>query len=133
MNQAMPERLAICFRGYICRGSPAAVKPESSSSACLQVRESRGFNRGRFQGISHAVLTVLADGRLKCDFTEHVKTNNSSIKTSFTMYLTKVTEKDVEDAKNSDEHKNTKETEKESEPEAEAEGDIAAEDTEEEE
>ena len=49
MNQAMPERLAVCFRGYICRGSPAAVKPESSSSACLQVRESCGFNRGRFQ------------------------------------------------------------------------------------
>lgn len=49
MNQAMPERLAVCFRGYICRGSPAAVKPESSSSTCLQVRESCGFNRGRFQ------------------------------------------------------------------------------------
>ena len=45
MNQAMPERLAVCFRGYICRGSPAAVKPESSSSACLQVRESRDFSR----------------------------------------------------------------------------------------
>ena len=45
----MPERLAVCFRGYICRGSPAAVKPESSSSTCLQVRESCGFNRGRFQ------------------------------------------------------------------------------------
>lgn len=52
-------------------------------------------------GISHAVLTVLTDGRLKCDFTEHVKTNNSSIKTSFTMYLTKVTEDDIEKAKNS--------------------------------
>lgn len=81
-------------------------------------------------GISHAVLTVLADGRLKCDFTEHAKTKNSSIKTSFTMYLTKATEDDVEAAKNSAENKNTKETEKESEPEAEAEGDIAAEDTE---
>lgn len=52
-------------------------------------------------GISHAVLTVLTDGRLKCDFTEHVKTNNSSIKTSFTMYLTKATEDDIEKAKNS--------------------------------
>lgn len=52
-------------------------------------------------GISHAVLTVLADGRLKCDFTEHAKTNNSSIKTSFTMYLTKATEDDIEKAKNS--------------------------------
>ena len=81
-------------------------------------------------GISHAVLTVLADGRLKCDFTEHAKTKNSSIKTSFTMYLTKATENDVEAAKNSAGNKNTKETEKESEPEAEAEGDIAAEDTE---
>lgn len=128
MNQAMPERLAVCFRGYICRGSPAAVKPESSSSTCLQVRESCGFNRGRFQGISHAVLTVLADGRLKCDFTEHAKTKNSSIKTSFVMYLTKVTEDDVEAAKNSAENENTKEAEKEAEPEAEDEGDIAAED-----
>lgn len=52
-------------------------------------------------GISHAVLTVLTDGRLKCDFTEHVQTNNSSIKTSFTMYLTKATEDDIEKAKNS--------------------------------
>ena len=52
-------------------------------------------------GISHAVLTVLADGRLKCDFTEHAKTNNSSIKTSFTMYLTKATEDDIEKANNS--------------------------------
>lgn len=52
-------------------------------------------------GISHAVLTVLTDGRLKCDFTEHAKTNNSSIKTSFTMYLTKATEDDIEKAKNS--------------------------------
>ena len=52
-------------------------------------------------GISHAVLTVLTDGRLKCDFTEHVKTNNSSIKTSFTMYLTKATEDDIEKATNS--------------------------------
>lgn len=45
MNQAMPERLAVFSRGYTCRGSPAAVKPESSSSACLQVRESRDFSR----------------------------------------------------------------------------------------
>lgn len=105
------------------------MKPESSSSTCLQVRESRGFSRGRFQGISHAVLTVLADGRLKCDFTEHAKTKNSSIKkTSFVMYLTKVTENDVEAAKNSAENENTKEAEKEAEPEAEDEGDIAAED-----
>ena len=51
-------------------------------------------------GLSHAVLTVLTDGRLKCDFTEHVKTNNSSIKASFTMYLTKATEDDIEKAKN---------------------------------
>lgn len=79
-------------------------------------------------GISHAVLTVLADGRLKCDFTEHAKTKNSSIKTSFVMYLTKVTEDDVEAAKNSAENENTKEAEKEAEPEAEDEGDIAAED-----
>ena len=124
MNQAMPERLAVCFRGYTCRGSTAAVKPESSSSACLQVRESRGFNRGRFQGISHAVLTVLADRRLKCDFTEHAKTKNSSIKTSFVMYLTKVTEDDVEAAKNSVGNENTKEAE----PVAETDGDVDAED-----
>lgn len=80
-------------------------------------------------GISHAVLTVLADGRLKCDFTEHAKTKNSSIKTSFVMYLTKVTEDDVEAAKNSAGNENTKETEKEAEPEAEADGDVDAEDT----
>lgn len=81
-------------------------------------------------GISHAVLTVLADGRLKCDFTEHVKTNNSSIKTSFTMYLTKATEYDIEKAKNSAGNKNAKEAEKEAEPAAETDGDVDAEDAE---
>lgn len=81
-------------------------------------------------GISHAVLTVLADGRLKCDFTEHAKTKNSSIKTSFVMYLTKVTEDDVEAAKNSAGNENTKEAKKEAEPEAEAEGNVNAEDAE---
>lgn len=81
-------------------------------------------------GISHAVLTVLADGRLKCDFTEHAKTKNSSIKTSFTMYLTKATEDDIEKSKNSAGNENTKETEKEAEPAAEAEGDVNAEDAE---
>lgn len=82
-------------------------------------------------GISHAILTVLTDGRLKCDFTEHVKTNNSSIKTSFTMYLTKATEDDIEKAKNSAGNENIKEAEKEVEHEAEAEGDVDAEDVEE--
>lgn len=81
-------------------------------------------------GISHAVLTVLADGRLKCDFTEHAKTKNSSIKTSFVMYLTKVTEDDVEAAKNSVGNENTKEAEKEAEPVAETDGDVDAEDAE---
>ena len=74
-------------------------------------------------GISHAVLTVLADGRLKCDFTEHAKTNNSSIKTSFTMYLTKATDDDIEKAKNS--------AENEAEPAAETEENVDAKEAEE--
>ena len=74
-------------------------------------------------GISHAVLTVLADGRLKCDFTEHAKTNNSSIKTSFTMYLTKATEDDIEKAKNS--------AVNEAEPAAEAEENVNSKEAEE--
>lgn len=82
-------------------------------------------------GISHAVLTVLTDGRLKCDFTEHVKTNNSSIKTSFTMYLTKATEDDIEKAKNSAGNENAKETEKEAEPAVEAEENVDAKEAEE--
>lgn len=82
-------------------------------------------------GISHAVLTVLADGRLKCDFTEHAKTKNSSIKTSFVMYLTKVTEGDVEEAKNSAGNENAKEAEKEAEPAAEAEENVDAKEAEE--
>ena len=65
MNQAMPERLAVCFRGYICRGSPAAVKPESSSSTCLQVRESCGFNRGRFQCCFKNLLAEIAEVKPK--------------------------------------------------------------------
>lgn len=75
-------------------------------------------------GISHAVLTVLTDGRLKCDFTEHVKTNNSSIKTSFIMYLTKATDYDIEKAKNSAGNEKAKEAEKEAEPAAEAEENV---------
>lgn len=82
-------------------------------------------------GISHAVLTVLTDGRLKCDFTEHVKTNNSSIKTSFTMYLTKATEDDIEKAKNSAGNEKAKEAEKEAEPAAEAEESVDAKEAEE--
>ena len=74
-------------------------------------------------GISHAVLTVLTDGRLKCDFTEHVKTNNSSIKTSFTMYLTKATEDDIEKAKNN--------AGNEAEPAAEAEENVDSKEAEE--
>lgn len=74
-------------------------------------------------GISHAILTVLADGRLKCDFTEHAKTNNSSIKTSFTMYLTKATEDDIEKAKNS--------AGNEAEPAAEAEENVNSKEAEE--
>ena len=65
MNQAMPERLAVCFRGYICRGSPAAVKPESSSSTCLQVRKSCGFNRGRFQCCFKNLLAEIAEVKPK--------------------------------------------------------------------
>ena len=61
----MPERLAVCFRGYICRGSPAAVKPESSSSTCLQVRESCGFNRGRFQCCFKNLLAEIAEVKPK--------------------------------------------------------------------
>ena len=74
-------------------------------------------------GISHAVLTVLADGRLKCDFTEHAKTKNSSIKTSFAMYLTKTTEDDIEKAKNS--------AGNEAEPAAEAEENVDSKEAEE--
>ena len=60
-------------RGYTCMGSPAAVKPESSSSNCLQVREFCSFNRWRFQQKTERLLMSITRARDKSR-TELVKT-----------------------------------------------------------
>lgn len=51
-------------------------------------------------GISHATFQMLEDGRMKCNLQANLKTNDSSMSMDYVIYLTKSSEKDIENAKN---------------------------------